>query len=210
MTDAPTTPLTPTPPPESPRSRRGLLVAILVVLAVLLVGAGIVIALLAFSSHALPVALASDSPSPVATSSADPSVTPAPDDDNGATETQPTVIANPPTKPKPPKPKPTPTATVDGLAFTSFSIPNATCASSESGTSPVTIQYSSTGATAAYFGINVGNAKDAPSDGPLPPNGPYTFDFQCSNNFQTWVITIVAANGDSLTKKASVAYTDPQ
>jgi hypothetical protein len=226
MTDEPPTePLEPREPPtqklpsaagssatETPaRRRRGLLLAILIVL-ILLLAAGIAVVIVLLGQQSSPVgptsapATATDTPPPPPVTSPPPAASGGGvgggSDDNGGGGDDGTTV----------RPKPSPTLTADGApVFTSFDIPNATCTDGNAGsTSDVTIQYTSVGATEAYFGINVANAKEAPSAGPLPANGPFTFTYQCSNSPQTWVITLVDGAGGTTNKSDVVYLHDPE
>lgn len=193
--DAPLTPSTPPNPDpheEQRRRTRGLMYALIAVGAAVLV-ALIVVLIVLFTRDSTPTAASTPTSSTTSSASATASESPTP-------SSTPTAAA--PATTTAPKPAPAPTAN-GAPVFTSFTIPNATCTGT-TGTSPVTIQYSSVGATAAYFGIGVANAKEAPTDGPLPPNGPYTFDYQCSNATQIWVITLVDGAGGTTNKSREV------
>ena len=199
----PTTPLTPTPgstPPEGrtpeERRRRALMFVFIGLSAALLL-ALIIVLIILFTRDSTPTAAITPTTSPSASASAS-----APASQTPTASSTPSAAAS--AAAPPPASKPTTAPTPNGApVFTTFSIPDATCAGT-TGTSPVTIQYSSVGATAAYFGISVANAKEAPTDGPLPPNGPYTFDYQCSNPTQIWVITLVDGAGGTTNKSREV------
>ena len=186
----PTTPPTPDPNEEQRRRNRRIMYALIAIGAAILVGL-IVVLIVLFTRDSSPTAATTPTTTPTVSASATASDTP-------------TAASTPSAAAPATPPKPTSAPTANGApVFTSFSIPDATCAGT-TGTSSVTIQYSSVGATAAYFGISVANAKEAPTDGPLPPNGPYTFDYQCSNATQIWVITLVDGAGGTTNKSREV------
>ncbi len=151
-------------PPE--RRSHALLITLICIGAALLVAIVVLLVmLLVRDAGSDTVATHSTSISPSATPSTTPSTPPSP-------STSPTPSTTPTTPPAPTDPQ-----------ITSFTVSTSvvTCTPGSTQQPPLTFSWTSTGATAAYFGVDTPDASTAPYFQALPPNGD-TSDFPSGNN----------------------------
>ncbi len=195
--DAPTEPLpeaegavaAPAEATGDERQKRGMLIALLAIAGAILVALIVLIVVLLSNGGTddagpAPEFTTTESPSPT------PTETESPEPSVGPSE-EPSATAAPP--PQPPQ----------SPSFATFSGPNqATCPDSSNSVA-ITWSWSSSNATAAWFGIGTQNAKAEPFES-VPTTATYTFNYQCSEASQIYTVTLEDSSGRLTHKTVTV------